>query len=168
MKKNLRLWSIINNANSTQRANETFAADSNLEFLAGNFVNFITPHLYVDGQSLAEVTLVKAFQSFAEADARYKSRAFVEALAESVDTLTKVRVSVQDCDGLWMIWAYNEPLQELLDRHKTKVLQIKPRDNAVGRTPVLVKLLAAIATAEYMVHANLDFHRIFFAEAAAA
>lgn len=168
MKRNLRLWSVIENAGATHRANETFASDSNLELIAANFIHFVTPQLFVEGGSLAEMSLIRAFQSFAQAEQRDKSREFIETLVASVDSLVRIRVSVQDCDGLWMIWAYNEPLQELLDRHKTQVLQIKQRTVFAPRTPLMVKMLAAITTTEYMGIAQLDFSRMFAQEAAAA
>lgn len=168
MKKNYKLWAVINNAGVTHRANEAFATDSNLEVIAANFVHFITPQLFVEGGSLAEMTLTKAFQAFVDSEHGDKARSFVETIVASVDSLVRIRISVQDCDGLWMIWSYNEPLQDLLDKHKTEVLQIKSRAIFAPRTPLLVKMLAAISTAEYMGMAQLDFQRMFAHEAAAA
>jgi hypothetical protein len=164
MKARAKLWQVINSAGLSAKADDLFLYHPILEKVSTNFVQYVTPLLQVDGKGLAVETIKKAFAACENIDDSGKPRAFIESIVGSADVLKHVRVSVQDCDGLWMIWSYNEPLQQLLDQHRANVLQIKHCPIPAKRMPLLVKMLAAISSTEHMETAGLNIGQIFAGE----
>lgn len=166
MRARANLWKVINSAGLSSKANDLFLNHPILENISTNFVQYVTPLLLVDGKGVAIETIRNAFSACEDVDHSGKPRAFIESIVGSADVLKHLRVSVQDCDGLWMIWSYNEPLQQLLDKHRAHVLQIKQRPIPANRTPLLVKMLAAISSTEHMETSGLNIEQIFAGESA--
>lgn len=131
-----------------------------LEFVATRFIDFVSPWLVLDGQNLAERALCEAIGCYNRdrcAGVEAATRSFVRCLAETAVDLSKYRVSVQDSDGLWIVWSYDEPLMQHLSNHKRKSIQIREREDPVPVAAVMIKLLAAVAPMKALQSAGLDF-----------
>ncbi len=156
----LSLNRILRNAGFDARPVKAFTDWPSLEHVALQFINFVSPWLVVGGESLAERTLRDAIASYDETLPHgYEAghRAFMERIAASAKTLSTLRVSVKDKDGLWAIWTYDEPLMRHLANHKRYSIQIRQRENPVASGPVMIKLLAAISPTQQLEVARLDY-----------
>lgn len=151
---------ILSNAGFATNPVKAFTDWPTLEQVALKFINFVSPWLVVDGETLAERTLLEAISSYDETlpqgyEASY--RKFIERIAESAKVLSSLRVSVKDKDGLWAVWTYDEPLMRHLANHKRNSIQIRERETPVASGPVMIKLLAAISPTQELEVARLDF-----------
>lgn len=137
-----------------RHARAIFEACPNLERISARFAGYVTPHAVgEDGAPLLDRAYASAVAAYrGTSDPRAGIAAYIRALADTSEELARLRLSVQDSDGHWIIWAYDEPLSKLLNAHRREVVQTRVRPKPAPPGPIAIKLLAAIcSTADLQV-----------------
>lgn len=154
---------ILINAGRSSSPVKAFTDWPILERVALQFIHFVSPWLVVNGENLAERTLMDAIATYDETlPLGYEAshRKFIERIASSAKVLSSLRMSVKDKDGLWVVWTYDEPLMRHLAKHKRYAIQIRERETPVTSGIVMIKLLAAISPTNELEVAGLDYQRL--------
>lgn len=101
---------ILSNADLSRVALKAFTDWPALEHVAVQFLQFVTPWLVVDNESLAETTLREALKAYENLALGYEigHRRFIERLAESANILSCLRVSVKNSREQWAVWSYDD------------------------------------------------------------
>lgn len=151
---------ILDSAGMGARPVNAFVDYPALERMAQQFVNFVSPWLVVDEENLAERTLLNAIRAYDKSlPEGYETsrRRFVEQIAVCARTLASADISVQNHDGVWVHWNYDEPLMRYLASHDRRTVQIRKRKTPLLTTPIMIKLLAAVCPSSELEAAGIDY-----------
>lgn len=131
------------------RARELFFDCPNLCSVTRKLHRYLTPIAMVDGEHLFLRSLVRGLEATQDKKGDDAVRAFLLSLKVTAEDLARVRFSVQDKRGAWLIWDYDRPLSDLMERHGRSVVQVRNRDRAEWLVPpsLFITLLANICTA---------------------
>ena len=144
-----------------READRIFSTCPSLRTVALQFCRFVSPFIELEsGENLLEKAMADAvcgFGAHESQDVRVAIKVFIEALASHVDGLCGIRLSVQDDNGDWQIWQYDEPVFDWMAEHGRKAVLIRHRDEKLAKGPVLIKLLSYICKVRdlQMAHLNL-------------
>lgn len=132
-----------------------------LENVASQFIDYISPWLMINNEFVAEKRLIGAFNAYATvSDIDHGHRAFIEHLAHTAKDLAAHRVSIQDGDGVWVVWSYDEPLTQFMGAHSRWAIQVRTREEPLPVAPVMIKLLAAVSTTRDMAATDINLSQL--------
>jgi hypothetical protein len=69
-------------------------------------------------------------------------------------------MSVQDRDGHWAIWNYDQPLLAWMAIHGRRTLQARVREQSIEPGPLVVKLRSHICDVRQLQSAGVDLARL--------
>lgn len=144
-----------------RKAARAFSEWPSLERVASQFIHYISPWLVINNEPVAEKRIAGAIEAYNGIyDSDHGHRAFIEHLAHTAKDLAGHRVSIQDRDGVWLIWSYDQPLTEFMSRHGRLAIQVRERDTPLPVAPVMIKLLAAVSTTRDMFATDINLAQL--------
>lgn len=157
---------LIRRAGLETKAARAFTDWPTLEHVATQFLHYISPWLVIDNASVAESRLAGAINAYTDGrDSEHGHRAFIEHLAYTAQDLASHRVSVQDSDGLWVVWGYDQALTDFMHQHARLAVQVRQRETPLPVAPVMIKLLAAVSTTRDMSATDINLAQLLEAGA---
>lgn len=153
----------LRNTDLRHDADDIFFRCPDLRQVALRYVEFVSPFIVQEGENLLEASLqdaITAFRREEPADLKSAWRAYIEAFVFRVGTLCRLRMSVQDRDGHWAIWNYDQPLLAWMAIHGRRTLQIRVREQSIEPGPLVVKLLSHICDVRQLQSAGVDLARL--------
>jgi hypothetical protein len=154
----------LNNTGVRRAADSIFFDWPMLRPVAKRFTRYVTPLIELeDGSNLLERSLQMAVEAYNDVTRSYGEegvRAFLEALAQGVDPLSALRLSVRTREGHWAIWNYDQPLSDWMAAHERRTVQIKRREQPVERGPIRLKMLSYVCSVRDMQMARIDLRQI--------
>jgi len=127
-----------------------------IEPITDRVVAFLSPVLVHNDVNVAGRLLGRAFEAYREKRPESPAlafRAYLQELTSIATFLSQIRISIQDRDGIWMIWDYDEPLVERLDDAMRYVVRTTEREQPLPVGPILIKFLAqTIKTKDMVAH----------------
>jgi hypothetical protein len=130
------------------KAKTLFQEVPSLQDIVGRLCNYLPTVVVIEDEITLHVVLKKCIESATSVGCEAPLRAFLVSLRELAVKLSHFRVSVQDEEGVWMIWDCGQDLADMLDHHKRNSVQVRRRESPLGVGTLFMVILTNVCSVE--------------------
>ena len=130
------------------KAKALFQDVPSLQDITGRLCSYLPMVVVIEDQVSLHVVLKKCIDSATTEGCESPLKAFLVSLRELALQLSLFRISVQDEEGVWMIWDCGQDLADMLDRHKRNSVQVRRRESPLGVGTLFMVILTNVCSVE--------------------
>lgn len=128
----------------------------NLRRAALKLCVYLSPYLEQRNRPLLDIALERGIAALIHAPSGQQVSAFIHAIASIADDLCQMQISVEDREGDWAIWDFENPILDWMRAYQRECVQIRQRDVPFPIGAVRLALISRVFSIRDLLHVHLE------------